>query len=105
VDNDLRVLRGRHEDLEDELDRRDMTPPDAGKALLVQVVSGGSSAGTFFTIVSVEAAGDEKEGSTPTFTPEDNTFTALNLGTQAPANGTYLVARYVGGKWVVRYDG
>ena len=110
MDNDLRVLRGRHESLEDDLDNRDMTPPDGTKTLLVQTVDGGSyptKPGVFYMAVSVEATGDEQEGSLPSLTPEVSTsaFPVLHQGSVAPPVGTVRKASLVGGKWVVQYDG
>jgi hypothetical protein len=107
--NDLRVLRDRHEQLEDEIDRSRANPPDAGRALLCRttsVTTYPTTAGVFYAVLEVEASGTEREGATPSFTPDGSTnaFYALNLGTGIPDSGTYLICRLVGGKWAFRFD-
>lgn len=108
--NDLRVLRDRHESIEDQIDRSRVNPPDAGRALLCQTTTKTTyptTAGVFYAVLEVEASGTELEGATPSFTADAtaNIFYASNLGTAIPPSGTNFICRYVGGKWAFRYDG
>lgn len=108
--NDLRIIRDRHQEIEDAIDRSRSNPPDAGRALLCQTTTDSSyptSAGVFYAVLEVEASGTELEGATPTFAADaaGNKFFAINLGTGIPPDPTLVICRYVGGRWAFRYDG
>jgi hypothetical protein len=107
--NDLRVMRERQLGTSTDLDALLGEDPYAAPALVVITTTVSVypvTATVFYACNPVQLSGTETEGSVPTFTADTNTVLyALNLGTQVPPNGTYLIIHGGSGRWVFRYDG
>jgi hypothetical protein len=63
-----------------------------------------TSAQSFFACSPVAVLGAEVEGGQATLTALLPVFFALNLGGAIPAQGTDVIASFVGNRWVFRYD-
>jgi hypothetical protein len=104
-----RILRARHDDLADLVDRIVPFSSDGSAALLVQtttVTSYPTTAGAFYASNPIEIDGNEVEGSAASYTADVTQLVyVLNVGTQVPPVGTRVVVHAVGGRWVFRYDG
>lgn len=99
MDNELAILRRRHADLEADLSRV-LATATAGTAALVAEVASASPAGTMFALNPCGVACEEGENAAPTFTPADDTFYGLHLGTTAPSIGDHVLVTQVGGIFV-----
>jgi hypothetical protein len=105
--NDLRINRNRQESLADLINRLPSSPPGGARSLLVQTTTQTTyptSAGVFYAVVAVDVTGDETEGATPTFSAQSQIFYALNLGTAVPPSGTNILADFIGGIALFRWD-
>jgi hypothetical protein len=107
--NDLRVMRERQLDMSAALDATGDLDTYAQPALVIQTTTVSTypaAAAEYYACNPVQLSGPETEGATPTFTVDTSTtLFALNLGTQIPPNGTYLVIHGGSGRWSFRYDG
>lgn len=105
--SELRVLRERLQAAGEDLDRAVGNDTFGSPALIVKTTTIDTyptTAATFYACLSQQLTGTEDEGDTPTYTADDGTLFALNLGTKIPPSGTTLIVHSVGGRWVFRYD-
>jgi hypothetical protein len=103
-----RLIRNRHQTADDLIDRSPYDPPDGARSILVTTtvaVTYPTAAGVFYACYRTDVTGSETEGSTPTFSQQNQIFYVLNLGTAVPPQGTPRLAENEGGIWVMRYDG
>ena len=97
----MRIDRSRQTENHINLDLSDADPLQGSAAFLAVTASMGKYPNTAMTtyaihLVTVDVA--ETEGATPTFTTGTETLYALNLGSNVPNTGTYLVVHGVGGR-------
>jgi hypothetical protein len=107
--NDLRIVRERQIAASTTLDAMDDLDAYSSPAMVVQTMTISvypTSPSVFYGCNPVQITGTETEGSTPTLTADGSTVLyCLNLGTQIPTAGSYVVAHVAGGRWVFRFDG
>lgn len=107
--SELRVMRQRHMDAADALDRSADLPPygsDAQCAKTTTIETYPTSATAFYACNPVQITGTQTEGAAATLTVDASTVIyAENVGSQIPPSGTYLVIHSVNSRWCFRYDG
>lgn len=105
----MRIERLRHQDLNDLVDRLDVSGAGGSPAQLlttVEITAYPTEAGAFYAGNPTYVNGAETEGGIASYSPDPSqVIYAYNLGTQVPPQGTRVVAHAVGGRWVFRYDG
>ncbi len=103
-----RVLRERHEDLSDTVDRIPPSGPDGALGMLVTTTTVSTyptTAGSYFAVNPTTAGGTEAEGQAATYSPDtQRTFYAFNAGATVPPNGSHVIASAVGNRWIFRWD-
>lgn len=108
----MRIDRHRHDESQFDLDQIEEQGSDVSgsDAMLVQTFT----ETTYPTSATAEFACnpipqidcDDTEGSTPSFGVDSSvTLYAANVGTVIPPSGTKVLASFVGGRLVFRYDG
>lgn len=101
----MRSRRGDQAAFADRIDRDDALGVNR---LLVRITTGGSFPTTIdrvFFSVPVTIDCDEVEGATPTYTDGDLIVPVIALGPLIPSIGDLVVARAVGGRWVIEKGG
>jgi hypothetical protein len=105
----VRDDRSRQDEALADLDRLPQNQLDGASGWLLQTTACDSyptSAGVVYCCHPVLVDADDTEGATPSFAADaDVTIYALNLGTQAPPSGTYLIGTGTGGRICFRFDG
>jgi hypothetical protein len=105
----VRIERLRHQDLNDLVDRLQVSGAEGSPAQLVttvEIAAYPTEAGAFYAGNPTYVNGTETEGGIASYSPDSSqVIYAYNLGTQVPPRGTRVVAHAVGGCWVFRYDG
>jgi hypothetical protein len=105
----VRIERLRHQNLDDLVDRLDISGALGSLAQLlttVEITTYPTTAGAFYAGNPTYVNGTETEGGLASYSPDPSqVIYAYNLGTQVPPAGTRVVAHAVGGRWVFRYDG
>lgn len=108
--NDLRIVRDRQEADWATLDC-DLAGVEArgSSAMLAQttvIANYPATASAFYAVIPCDIDGQETEGAGSSYVLRTGSVAyALNLGTQAPPEGTTVVCHAVGGRWCFRYDG
>ena len=106
---DARILRERATHAERRLDDATELPPDSSVTLVAittVLTSYPTAASAYFAMIPCEIAGAATEGASPAFNQISGaSFTALNLGSAVPPQGTYVLCHGAGGRWTFRYDG
>ena len=104
-----RVIRDRQAEAGAALDRSGGGRPDCATAMLVQTVQVTAYpvvAAAYYACNPCQLNGGEIEAGTATPVADTTTtFCFLNVGTQIPPLGTFLLVHGVGGRMVARYDG
>ncbi len=105
----MRIERLRHQDLENLVNRLDVSGGEGSLAQLlttVEIMAYPTTAGAFYAGNPTYVNGAETEGGVASYSPDPSqVMYAYNLGTKVPPEGTQVVAHAVGGRWVFRYDG
>jgi len=105
----MRIERLRHQDLDNLVDRLNVSGAEGSLAQLLTTVTVNvypTAAGAFYAGNPTYVSGTETEGGVAGYSPDrSQVIYAYNLGTQIPPEGTHVVAHAVGGRWVFRYDG
>lgn len=107
MSDESRTLRGRHSALAAEADRLPTPAPAGGSTMLVrtgnEAMAYPTTAGVFYACVPVDPGGPEVEGGAGTFTDGAGLVFVLNAGAGVPPTGTKVIARAIGGRWVMTY--
>lgn len=107
---DARILRDRQAVHSDALDRTLAGGPNVASAAILAktttITTYPTAAAAYYAVIPADAGGTETEGQPASYVPRTgNVLLALNLGSQIPPAGTYVICHAVGGRWVFRYDG
>jgi len=106
--SDLRVMRERQAIASSALDRSGDLDTYASSAAIVQtttVMTYPTNAAGYYACAPQQLTGSIVEGGAATYSAYGSTLYALNVGSQIPPVGTYLVVHSVGGRWAFRFDG
>jgi hypothetical protein len=107
--NDTRILREQLAAGRMAADRLAPFAEDGADAVLAQmkaVTTYPTVPGAFYACSPVILDGPETEGAAAGFTADGTrTIFALNVGTQVPPAGTFIIVHSCGGRWTFRYDG
>jgi hypothetical protein len=105
----MRIERLRHQDLNDLVDRLDVSGALGSLAQLlttVEIAAYPTTAAAYYAGNPTYVNGAETEGGAAGYSADPSqVIYAYNVGTKAPPEGTQVVAHAVGGRWVFRYDG
>ena len=109
MDDELRVIRDRHNAIQDDIDRLPSGDPGGSRGLLcvtTTIATYPTTASVFYAVISQDIDGAETEGASASFTsPTGTPFFAWNAGSAIPPSGTQVIVSFVGGKAAFRYDG